>query len=106
MRTGVRQSAFSLVEMIVVLATILILAGALLGVGRYLTVRANIDLTNSELEVIATALQQYYDDFEKFPFDTDVNGNKAMDTNEYDQAALEAQLDGDVVANGGPVGSE
>jgi prepilin-type N-terminal cleavage/methylation domain-containing protein len=70
MRTGVGQSAFSLVELIVVLAVILILAGTLLGVGKYLMVRANADLTASELEVIATALQQYYDDFGKFPFFT------------------------------------
>lgn len=95
MRTGVRQSAFSLVEMVVVLATILILAGALLGVGRYLTVRANIDLTNSELEVIATALQQYYDDFEMFPVTVkDYNSDGTPDP--YDEKHLEYDLNGTV----------
>ena len=71
MRSVVKQSGFSLIEMVVVVATILILAGALLGVGKYLKVRAAADLTRSELEVIATALQQYYDDFDgEFPFFT------------------------------------
>lgn len=94
MRDRVRQSAFSLVEMVVVLAVILILAGALLGVGRYLTVRASVDLTKSQLEIIATALQQYYDDFDKFPFDTpDTNGNGFFG-DDYLVADLEAGLQG------------
>lgn len=56
--------------MVVVLAVILILAGALFGVGEYLKTRATIDLADSELEVIITALQQYYDDWGDFPFVT------------------------------------
>ncbi len=80
MRKDVGQSGFSLIEMVVVLATILILAGALLSVGKYLIVRANADLTTSGLEVIATALQQYYDDFEAFPFfTTDNMGTDVID---------------------------
>lgn len=76
MRRSAEQSAFSLVEMLAVMAVILILAGVLLGVGKYMTVRASVDLTESELEVLATALQQYYDDYEglvavPFPFVTD-----------------------------------
>ncbi len=94
MRKDVGQSAFSLIEMVVVLATILILAGALLSVGKYLIVRANADLTTSGLEVIATALQQYYDDFEAFPFDTpDTNGNGVFG-DDYQVADLENGLQG------------
>jgi type II secretory pathway pseudopilin PulG len=70
MRRSDRQSAFSLLELLVVMATILLLAGALLGVGKYITTRASADLTESELEVIATALQQYYDDMGDFPPET------------------------------------
>ncbi len=96
MRRGFRQSAFSLIEMVVVLATILILAGALLGVGKYLTIRASVDLTNSELEVLATALQQYYDDWDAFPFDTpDTNGNGILG-DDYVVADLENDLDGTI----------
>ncbi len=73
MRRNAGQFGFTLVEMVVVIATILILASVFLGVGKYLTVRASIDLTASELEVLATALQQYYDDFEAFPFITNVS---------------------------------
>ncbi len=97
MRRVVKQSAFSLIEMVVVLATILILAGAMLGVGRYLTIRANIDLTASELQVLTTALQQYYDDFEVFPIITekDITGDGVIDP--YDEFHLEYDFNGTVV---------
>ena len=99
MRSIVKQSGFSLLEMIVVVATILILAGALLGVGKYIKIRAEIDLTRSELEVLATALQQYHDDFGDFPFDTDTDGDgDSFDdsTGEFDylEADLLIDLDG------------
>jgi len=102
MRKWLRHSAFSLVELLVVMAIILLLGGALLGVGKYMTVRASIDLTESELQVLTTALQQYYADTGAFPFDTDVNGNGAMETNEYDQPAFETDLSGVVMINGSP----
>lgn len=73
MRRVVNNFGFSLIEMMVVVAVILILAGALLGVGKYIKIRAEIDLTRSGLEVLVTALQQYYDDLGDFPFDTDID---------------------------------
>ncbi len=97
MRRVVNQSGFSLLEMVVVVATILILAGALLGVGKYLKIRGSIDLTASELEVLSTALQQYYDDFGMFPFVTekDITGDGTVDL--YDEFHLEYDLNGTVV---------
>ncbi|MBM4104445.1 MAG: type II secretion system protein [Planctomycetes bacterium] len=62
-----RKKAFTLIEVLVTLAIILILAGALLTAGKYLRVRAERQLTASAIEVIGTALQQYYDQTEKFP---------------------------------------
>ncbi|MHC5083906.1 MAG: type II secretion system protein [Planctomycetota bacterium] len=62
-----RQFGFTLVEILVVLAVVMLLAGALLGVGKYITVRAQVQLCESQLEVISTALEQYYDDHETFP---------------------------------------
>jgi type II secretory pathway pseudopilin PulG len=96
MRRSAEQSAFSLVEMLAVMATILILAGVLLGVGKYITVRASADLTRSELEVLATALQQYYDDLGAFPFDTDTDVPEDGVLDEYLEADLQIDLNGTV----------
>ena len=73
-----RQSGFSLMEVLVSLAVILILIGALVGTASYIRTRANVDLTRSMLEVLSAALEQYYADQvpNAFPFDTpDTNGN-------------------------------
>ena len=67
-----RKKAFTLIEVLVTLAIILILAGALLTARRYLRVRAERQLTASAIEVISTALQQYYDQTGSFP--PQVNG--------------------------------
>ncbi len=66
MRTD-KKKAFTLIEILVTLAIILILAGALVGAGKYLRVRAERQLTQSAIEVISTALQQYYDQTGNFP---------------------------------------
>lgn len=65
------QSGFTLVEVVVVITTVLILAGALLGLGRYLTIRSTVQLCQSQIGVVATALELYYDDYGQFPFTTD-----------------------------------
>ena len=96
MRKGVRQSAFSLLEMVVVVATILILAGALLGVGKYMKVRAEVDLVNSELEVLTTALQLYYDDWDTFPFDTDTDVPEDGIADYYLTVDLETDIGGTI----------
>ena len=62
-----RKKAFTLIEVLVTLAIILILAGALVTAGKYLRVRAERQLTQSAIEVISTALQQYYDQTGNFP---------------------------------------
>ena len=78
------------------MATVLILAGALLGVGRHMKIRAEINLVSSELEVLATALQQYYDDWDAFPFvtemDTDGDGDIDGDDDPYSEFYLEIDL--------------
>jgi prepilin-type N-terminal cleavage/methylation domain-containing protein len=66
MRTD-KKRAFTLIEVLVTLAIILILAGALITAGKYLRVRAERQLTASAIEVISTALQQYYDQTGNFP---------------------------------------
>ena len=67
-----RQSGFTLMEVLVAIAIIFIVIGALLGVSRYVEIRAKTDLTRGMLEVLSTAMEQYYDDQspKAFPFDT------------------------------------
>jgi type II secretory pathway pseudopilin PulG len=69
----------TLLEVVITLATILVLISALLGVGSYIKTRANIDLTESMLEVLSTALEQYYQDQvpNAFPFAADLTYAKA-----------------------------
>jgi prepilin-type N-terminal cleavage/methylation domain-containing protein len=63
-----KKTAFTLIEVLVTLAVILILAGALVGGGKYLKTQAERQLTAGEIEIISTALEQYYDAYKKFPF--------------------------------------
>ena len=57
------------------LALVLILISASARLGQYVKTRASVQLTQSALAVIDTALQQYYADFTAFPFSTDVNSD-------------------------------
>ena len=92
MHRSIGQRGFTLVEVVAVLAIILILASVLLGMGRYLTTRASTDLTSGELEVIAMALQQYYDDDGAFPFDTHVAANTEVADSDSDGDWLDEYL--------------
>ncbi len=65
------QSGFTLMEILVVVSVVLILAGSLVGIGKFMTVRAQIQLCESQVEVICTSLEQYYDDYGAFPFNTE-----------------------------------
>jgi prepilin-type N-terminal cleavage/methylation domain-containing protein len=62
-----KKKAFTLLEVLVTLAIILVLAGALIGTGRYLRVKAERQLTQSAIDVICMALQQYFDQTDHFP---------------------------------------
>lgn len=57
----------TLLEVLIVMAMILILAGAVVTIGRTIRQRAEADLTRSLLEVLTTALQVYYDENGSFP---------------------------------------
>ena len=72
MRRRYGQSGMSLMELLVALAIILILISALVGIGSYVKTRASVDLTKGMLEVLSTSLEQYYADFNNFPFETNV----------------------------------
>jgi len=74
-----RQLGFTLIEVLVTLAIILILAGALVGTGKYLRTRAERQLTQSEIEVICTALEQYYDQTNPKQFPPQVDNQSGME---------------------------
>lgn len=79
MRRKHGQCGMTLMEIMVTMAVILILAGTLLGITRYIKIRASEHLTESMLEVLVLALEQYYDDFGAFPFATpDTNTNSIL----------------------------
>lgn len=62
---------------------ILILVSALIGVGSYVKDRGNIDLTKGMLETLCSSLSQYYNDFESFPFDADLNFDEVAFENTF-----------------------
>ena len=60
----------TLAELLVTLAVVLILISAAVRMGQYVKTRSSIQLTQSALAVIDTAMEQYYADFGAFPFDS------------------------------------
>jgi len=61
-----RQLGMTLAEVLVTLAIVLILVGVMSGVGVYLKKQSEIRLVESTLEVLETALGQYYSDYEAY----------------------------------------
>ena len=77
-------------ELLTVIAVLVILAAMLLGAGKRLRVQAEEKLTQSQIDVLVTALEQYYaanDD--EFPFEADAD---------YDEAALLGDIQTDTGA--------
>ncbi|MEN6307378.1 MAG: prepilin-type N-terminal cleavage/methylation domain-containing protein [Anaerohalosphaeraceae bacterium] len=62
------QKAFTLLEVLITLAIILILVGALAGTGQYLRIRSETQLTATTIEIINAALEQYHEQYRAFPF--------------------------------------
>ena len=61
------QSGFTLTEILIVMAIIGILVGALIGVGRRLKTQADEKLCRSTIEVLVGAIEQYYDYRQAYP---------------------------------------
>ena len=89
------KKAFTLIEVLITLSLILILAAVFIGGTKWLRIRANRQLTQSAIEVIGTALSQYYDEYRAFPFkNRDLDNNKIPDP--YTKVYLEADTGGTV----------
>jgi type II secretory pathway pseudopilin PulG len=75
-----RKNAFTLIEVLVTLAIIMILVGVLAGTGQYLRTRSGIQLTQSTIQIIDAALEQYQEQYRAFPFkNKDENGDAVAD---------------------------
>ena len=67
MRIYVRNRAFSLVELLVVVAILGVLAGAILGVGRRIKTQAEEKLARSTISILVSAIEQYHSFWGHFP---------------------------------------
>ena len=72
MRKCYSQSGFTLSEVLIVVAILLILAGALVGFGKRLKQQARVSLCECTIGVIIAAIEQYHDWHDAFP-DSDID---------------------------------
>jgi len=83
------------VEILVAVAIIAILAAGLYSVSNYLETQSKIKLTKSTIELLCTALEQYHDFNDSFPFVAGAN---------YGRTGLQLGVHGTVWVNGGVIG--
>ena len=75
-----RQLGMTLAEVLITLVVLLVLISAAVRMGQYVRIRSAVQLTDSMLAVLDTALQLYYEDVGTFPFySADGNGNRRPD---------------------------
>ena len=67
MKSNTSQPGVSLVELLFAIGIIAILAVGLFTVGEYVNTQAKEKLAKSTIEILVTALEQYYDFSNKFP---------------------------------------
>lgn len=78
MRYCAKTKGFSTVELLTVIAVLAILASILLGVGKRLQTQAEEKLADGMVDVLVSALEQYYGDHGEFPtavVDTEPDGD-------------------------------
>lgn len=89
-----KQKAFTLLEVLITLAIIMILVGALAGTGKYLRTRSETQLTASAIEIINTALEQYHEQYRAFPFkNRDETGDAVADPYTLTHFQLDTGMD-------------
>lgn len=93
-----RKNAFTLIEVLVTLAIIMILVGALAGTGQYLRTRSGIQLTQSTIQIIDAALEQYQEQYRAFPFKNRNVDSDSAKADPYELAHFESDLTADITA--------
>jgi prepilin-type N-terminal cleavage/methylation domain-containing protein len=95
------QRGFTLIELLVVAAIIVVMASALVGVGRRMLTVAQEKLARSTLEIVVTAIEQYRSELGRFPIplEYDVASQKLLPvTVGFTEADLLKRLQDDVKA--------
>jgi prepilin-type N-terminal cleavage/methylation domain-containing protein len=82
------EYGLTLVEILVAVGIIAILAAGLYSVGNYLETQSRIRLTQSTIEILSTAVEQYHDFNDSFPFIADENYRR--------EPNLQSDIDGTV----------
>ena len=72
MKKSQNQSGFTLSEVLIVVAILLILAGVLVGFGKHVKRQAQASLCECTIRVLIAAIEQYHDWHEAFP-DPDID---------------------------------
>jgi type II secretory pathway pseudopilin PulG len=67
MRSYRKNRAFSTLEVLAAVTVVIILAAILLGVGKRLKTQAEEKLAKSTIQILVTAIGQYYEFWDKFP---------------------------------------
>ncbi|NLH18154.1 MAG: type II secretion system protein [Phycisphaerae bacterium] len=89
------QTGFTLMELLVVAAIVMILASALVGVGRRLLTTAQEKLARSTIDIVVTAIEQYRSELNQFPMEY-LNSMPRSVTPAFAQADLIAYLNDDL----------
>ena len=84
-----RHRGFSMLEVLTAIAIIAVLVSMVLGLGKRVKIQAQERLCKSGIDIISSALDQYYDQYADFPFVAELNPDL---TPIYVQATLLAYL--------------
>lgn len=87
-----KLKAFSLVELLTALAIVTVLTAMVLQLGRRMVQQGKERLTESSIGIIVTALEQYYDFYNRFPFEAVFDPDATPEPIYYDYEDLEAHL--------------
>ena len=95
-----KKTGFSTVELLTVIAILVVLASALLKIAKGVRTQAEERLANGQIEIILTALQQYYNDNgDQFPFEalpTVPEEHPLVPGTDNDPCYMETELQGDI----------
>jgi prepilin-type N-terminal cleavage/methylation domain-containing protein len=98
MKRKQNKNGLTIMEILVAVAIMAILAAGLYFAGHYVETQAKIKLTESTIETLVTAIDEYHDFYGKFPFEADKYYNRGkLQSNDSNG------LNGDVTNNAGTV---
>lgn len=93
-----RQYGFSMLETLTAIAIVVLIAAMVLGLGKRIRIQAQENLCKSELEILNTAIQYYYERYKEFPFTTTPDPYPAASGGDgyFYQADLDLMLDAQI----------